>query len=251
MTPISRLVFGAAASLASLLTLHTGAAAQTIPDFKAASEQEGCKSIPYPHERDECEDLQEEVNDYCKTDVIDCEGLIKKKEDLKTSIANHKDRIGQLENKKAPLVRERDALPADQEGQIRSYNEKIKEVDEDIADVKKNLDDLTKDFEDFDRDNRADVGYERVQKCSEFRTQSNKLFAYIVEQLYKEPTKTLGSTPGEGVDYDAAKRELEAYAVKIIDHIKSKTPNHEQEARNAEGRIKNCKAVLDVDLNVH
>jgi len=250
MARISRMLLCSVASLASVLTPQSEAAAPTIADFKAASEQAGCKSIPYPDERDECEDLQDEINNYCKTDVIDCDGLLKKKEDLKISIVNHKRRIEELENKKAPLVRERDAMPSDQEGQIRSFNEKIKDVDEDIAEVKEDLEELTDDFEDFDRDNRADVAVERAQKCFDFRTQSNKVFAYLVEQLYKEPTKTLGSTPSEGVDFDAAKRELEAYAVKIIDGMKRATPGHEDQAEDAEGRIKNCKKVLDLDLDL-
>ena len=248
MTPIIQVLSRGMAALASLLILHAGAEAQTVADFKSASEQEGCKSVPYPTKRSECEALQDKITDYCKTDVIDCDDLVTKKTDLKTSIETHQRRIAELENKKAPLVHDRDAQPSDQVDQIRAYEEKIKAVDEDIADVKDALDDLIEDFNGFDRDNRVEVAHERAQQCFEYRTKSNKFFADLIEDLYDEPTKTLGSTPAEGVDYDAAKRELEAYAVKIIDGIKRETPTHETAAKDAEGRIKNCKAVLDLKL---
>jgi hypothetical protein len=246
--PITRSLIRASVMLASLSILQIGAA-QTVADFKAASQEEGCRSVPYPSKRTDCEGLQREIDNYCKTDVIDCDVLMKKKIDLKTSIDNRKRRIAELENKKAPLVRERDAQPKDQVDQIRSYDEKIKDVDEDIGEVKGDLEKDIKAFDNFDRDNRADVAYERAQKCFDYRTKSNKFFADVIEDLYKEPTKTLGSSSGEGVDYDATKRELEAYAVKIIDGIKGNTSRHETAAKDADGRIKNCKAILDLKMN--
>lgn len=249
MTPITLTLLRSAATLTSLLIIYAGAVAQTVDDFKNASQETGCKSIPYPDKRSECETLQGEIKNYCKTDVIDCGELLKKKTDLRTDIDNHTRRIAELQNKKAPLVHERDAQPEDQVDQIRSYNEKINAVDEDIDAVQKEIAGLIKTFEGFDRDNRADVAYERGQKCLDYRTKSNKLFADVLEDLYKEPTNTLGSTPGEGVEYDATKRELEAYAVKIADGIKSETPGHETAAQDANGRIKSCKEVLDLKMN--
>ena len=67
-----------------------------------------------------------------------------------------------------------------------------------------------------------------------------KVFAYLIDQLTRElNVKPLGSTPSQVLDYDAAKRELEAYAVEIIDGMKRATPGHETSAKDAEGRIKN------------
>jgi hypothetical protein len=64
--------------------------------------------------------------------------------------------------------------------------------------------------------------------------------------LYKEPTKTLGTTPGEGVTYNAQKRELEAYAVKIVDGIKKEVVGHTTAQADAENRVLNCKKVIDL-----
>ncbi|MFM2398113.1 MAG: hypothetical protein RL341_270, partial [Pseudomonadota bacterium] len=230
-----------AAHLARLLV--TGAlampalvAAQTVSDFKSASERNGCASVPYSGKRSDCESIQREIDANCKTDAIDCVDLYKIKADVIKSIENQKKEIGNIENKRAGLVKERDNYPKEQEAQIKSWNEKIKTVDEDIANAKKKLDETAGKLKNFDSDNKVVAGYERAQKCADNRKRSNTLFGAVMEDLYKEPTKTLGSTPGEGVTYNAQKRELEAYAVKIVDGIKKEIAGHTTAQTNAENR---------------
>jgi hypothetical protein len=84
------------------------AMAQSASDFQAAAGKEGCAAIPYSNLRDDCEDEQDEVDDWCKSsdrkwscDKLDPEGLEKQIASVKRKLDDLKREKGSLESKKS------------------------------------------------------------------------------------------------------------------------------------------------------
>lgn len=55
------------------------APADVLEDFKQASARSGCESIPYTDERRNCHANSEQVEDYCKRDIVRCDRLLKER----------------------------------------------------------------------------------------------------------------------------------------------------------------------------
>lgn len=215
------------------LSICANAFADDFDAFERAAGQKGCKSIPFYRARTDCERIQQDVKEDCKTDVVECSRLLSKKIKLIDNIKKSDGQLKYAEEKRKRL--EAKLADAKVDGEIARYKKELSAASDDYQEALDSHNALLDDYEDFDEDNDIREGYEAAQRCVKAREDSKKLFADVVEHLYID-----GSTLTE-----AEEIELEHFAVKITDHIKSEIKGHETALSDANGRVQNCKKVLD------
>jgi hypothetical protein len=216
-----------------LLSLPLNSLADDFDAFERAAGQRGCNSIPFYRARTNCQRIQRDVKEYCKTDVVKCSELLSEKTKLIDKIKKSDGQLKYAEEKRDRL--EKKLADTDVEGEIAKYKKELSRASDEYQDALDDHNELLGEYESFDDDNEVSEGYDAAQRCVKARTESNELFDEVLEHLYID-----GSTLTETEEI-----ELEHFAVKITDHIKSEIKNHETALRDANGRVTNCKKVLD------
>jgi chromosome segregation ATPase len=205
-------------------TIMAGVAmAQSASDFQAAAGKEGCASIPYSNLRDDCEDEQDEVDDWCKSsekkwscDKFDPEGLEKQIASVKRKTEDLKREKGSLESKKSGARDDKERREL--EGKIIALSKEIKKYEEMINEWQKKLEEEKKEIK-----ARISVG----EQCLRHREGVQKIFDDAKRKA-------------EG-ERDAA---IKPHAQRVVEKYKAGEVRHRQAINDAKRAISNCKDML-------
>ena len=191
--------------------------AQSVNDFKDASEKTGCGLIPYSSYRSVCDDRGPRIDDFCKKrtwscDGLDPEGIKKNIENVKSKLESLKKELADLQSKKSNA--KDDSEKRDLESKISDKEKEIKVLEDKVTDWQRKLDDEKKEI-----GTRLAVG----KQCREYRVDVQRAFADTKSKLQSE------SSP-----------EVKPHAEKIIKRIEAGESGHKTEIELVDKGIYKC-----------
>lgn len=152
--------------------------AQSLQEFKDADNEEGCKSIPYSSQRQNCSSYGSDVENWCKNQQRSCEQL--NPEGLLRKIEQMTGKLKSLEEEKAKATTDNDkrALQEESDRINKILEETKKKIDDDKYEMKKRLD-----VGEHCRDYRGKVQLEFLEATRKASNETDPAIKPIAESL--------------------------------------------------------------------
>lgn len=207
-----------AISVPALLLRPCPAQAQSLDDYKAAAEAEGCDSIPYSDYHDSCARSQEKVEDKCRTEKWSCDQLGTKS--LRENIDRLTASIEKLKSDRDKLKDQRsDAADDDARQKIDDQIDAIeKEIDRQSSVLEDSKTRLEHDLDDIDA--RIDRG----GQCLDARNDVQSAFKSAREQAQH-----------------VTDPDIKPYADKLIDKWDEGRQKHEKAFADTKDGVEKCR----------
>ncbi|MEO8068259.1 MAG: hypothetical protein ABI599_11255 [Flavobacteriales bacterium] len=187
-------------------------AAQTLADWKTASENRGAESIPYPDERNLALRKREVISEYCKSIEWGCTGT----RELRANIASMPTGIDNMKRERDQLSDKRNASTSDDER--KNYQNSMDELTRKIDDTAKRLEDMKYKFGkevEYMRDNIL-VG----QRCLSAREETTRIFNTVIAKAGNETDPEVKNLVGPMVSrWEQGNRDHAGEIQKVKDAI--------------------------------
>lgn len=226
-------------------TLHAQSKQTIVKNFedaakiaKASGKKGNAQSCPYSDYRSKIEENQRKINAYCKgSSYGDANAHLNKKKKLnekwKKARRNWEAKDGKRMKIKSQLSN------ASNENQKKDLKKKLKEAEEDTKDAFETALIIQKKYDSYNKDNNIQDAIKSMKNCSLWRKRQAYLFKSIMDRLYNEPNRTLGSSAS-----DEQKKRVDAAAKIIYNYMKDQQNIHINARKSIDNRIKKLEEVF-------
>jgi hypothetical protein len=207
-------------AVAALLA-DAAVAADKVDDFREASKNKGCASIPYSSLQSNCKDQQQYVHEWCDgaRGPVSCDAGVTKT--LRDQLSNEETNYRGLKDKRSDLDNKRSR--SSDSNEKSSLSSSIDAVDKLIDASSRKIDGLKNDLS--KRKDLIDKTIETVGKCIDYRTAVMNVFADALNKVRSE------------MDDLSVKR----YAESIRNGFEESKSGHVEQITARENTIKACK----------